>query len=49
VRDCVQFADESPAPTEDMMNELTYAPSVEGVLHDPAAARRIPGNILGGF
>jgi pyruvate dehydrogenase E1 component alpha subunit len=48
VRDAVQFADESPAPTEEMMNELVYAPSPEGVLADPASARAISGNILGG-
>ena len=36
------------APTEEMMNDLTYAPSAEGVLADPVAARAVPGNILGG-
>jgi pyruvate dehydrogenase E1 component alpha subunit len=48
VRDAVQFADQSPAPTEEDMVELTYAPSSEGFLHDPAAARAVAPNILGG-
>jgi pyruvate dehydrogenase E1 component alpha subunit len=48
VQDAVQFADESAPPTEEMMNELVYAPSPEGLLADPASARAIWGNIVGG-
>jgi pyruvate dehydrogenase E1 component alpha subunit len=48
VRDAVQFADTSPAPTEELMHELIYAPSSEGALHNPELARSVPGNILGG-
>jgi pyruvate dehydrogenase E1 component alpha subunit len=48
VQDAVQFAEESAPPTEEMMNELVYAPSPEGLLADPASARAIWGNIVGG-
>jgi pyruvate dehydrogenase E1 component alpha subunit len=47
VRDAVQFADESPPPNEELMEQLVYAPSGEGVLFDPARARGIPPNLLG--
>jgi pyruvate dehydrogenase E1 component alpha subunit len=48
VRDAVQFADESAPPSEELMRELVYAPSTEGVLADPQLARAISGNIVGG-
>jgi pyruvate dehydrogenase E1 component alpha subunit len=48
IRDAVQFADESPAPSEALMNELIYAPSPEGLFADAAKARAIGGNIVGG-
>lgn len=32
VRDAVEFAEQSVGPTEDLMYEITYAPSTEGVL-----------------
>jgi pyruvate dehydrogenase E1 component alpha subunit len=47
VRDAVQFAEQSPAPSEAEMEDLVYAPSPDGVLHDPAFARHIPTNLLG--
>jgi len=48
IRDAVQFADESAAPSEELMENLVYAPSAEGVLADPAFARQVPPNLLGG-
>ncbi|MFT3925073.1 MAG: pyruvate dehydrogenase (acetyl-transferring) E1 component subunit alpha [Myxococcales bacterium] len=48
IRDAVQFADESPAPTEQTMHELVYAKSPDFVLSDPEAPRRIHGNQVGG-
>jgi pyruvate dehydrogenase E1 component alpha subunit len=48
IRDAVQFAEESAPPDEALMNELVYAPSPEGLLAEPALARAIGGNILGG-
>lgn len=48
VRDAVQFAEESAPPSEALMHELVYAPSTEGVLANPARARAISGNLLGG-
>ncbi|MDB4976916.1 MAG: Pyruvate dehydrogenase component alpha subunit [Myxococcaceae bacterium] len=48
IRDAVQFADDSPYPSEALMRELVYAPSPEGVLADPQRARAIGANIIGG-
>ena len=48
VRDSVQFADESGTLSEEQMRELVYAPSAEGVLADPARARTIFDNLVGG-
>jgi len=48
VRDAVQFADESPPPSEELMEQLVYAPSSEGVLSDPARALAVAPNVLGG-
>jgi pyruvate dehydrogenase E1 component alpha subunit len=48
VRDAVQFAEESAAPSEQTMNELVYAPSPDFVLRDPDAARRARPNQVGG-
>jgi len=48
VRDAVQFAEESAPPSEELMRELVYAPSAEGVLADPARARAISDNLVGG-
>jgi pyruvate dehydrogenase E1 component alpha subunit len=49
MRDAVQFADDSPAPSEELMNSLVYAPSPEGLFADAARARATIGrNIVGG-
>ena len=48
VRDAVQFAEESASPSEELLRELVYAPSAEGVLADSARARTIADNIVGG-
>lgn len=48
VRDAVQFADESPYPSEATMHELVYAKSPNFVLEDPEAFQRIRGNQVGG-
>jgi pyruvate dehydrogenase E1 component alpha subunit len=48
VRDAVEFAETSPAPTEAQMLDLVYAPSPKGILFDAEAARRVPENLLGG-
>jgi len=48
VRDAVQFADDSAPPSEELMHQLVYAPSPEGVLTHPDRARVITGNIVGG-
>jgi len=47
VRDAVQFAEDSPPPSEEQMEALVFAASAPGVLHDPEAARRVPRNLLG--
>jgi pyruvate dehydrogenase E1 component alpha subunit len=49
VRDAVQFAEDSPAPSVALMEQLVYAPSAPGVLADEALARTIAPNLLGGF
>jgi len=48
IRDAVQFADDSPAPSIETMNELVYAPSPDGVLAYPERHRTIGVNIVGG-
>ena len=48
IRDAVQFAEDSPAPSEQLMNELVYAPSPQGVLAEPELARAVGENIVGG-
>jgi pyruvate dehydrogenase E1 component alpha subunit len=48
VQDCVQFADESPHPTEAQMHELVYAPSPDELFADQKKARLIWGNLVGG-
>ncbi len=48
VRDALQFADESAPPNEQLMRDLVYAPSPEGVLADPAWAKGSGGNLVGG-
>lgn len=48
VRDAVQFADESAAPSEALLHDLIYAPSTEGVLASPEIARKVSPNLLGG-
>jgi TPP-dependent pyruvate/acetoin dehydrogenase alpha subunit len=48
VRDAVEFADESPAPSQELMHRLVYAPSPEFVLTDPEAPHAVHGNLVGG-
>lgn len=40
IRDAVQFADASPAPSEELMAELVVAPNPPGLLHDPDVVKR---------
>lgn len=48
IRDAVQFAEESPYPSEETMHKLVYAKSPSFVLEDPEAAQRVHGNQVGG-
>ena len=48
VRDAVQFAEESPPPSEETMHQLVYAPSPDFVLTDPEAPHRVQSNLVGG-
>ena len=48
LRDALQFAEDSPPPSEALMHELVYAPSPEGVLAEPDLPHLIAGNIVGG-
>jgi pyruvate dehydrogenase E1 component alpha subunit len=48
VRDAVQFAEESPYLSEQLMEQMVYAPSTAGVLADEALAKFIAPNLLAG-
>jgi len=48
VRDAVQFAEDSPPPSMELLYKLNYAPSPEGLFADAARSRTVHGNIVGG-